>query len=146
VELPLNSAWTLTTIALVRFSLRPERRAPEDPHAPLASLIISAAILFPVISISDGLRLKQDSADTSSYQRCDHQASCPYFVTPVIATLPETSAAGQSFCFQRLAMQLYSPSSPIVKLTFESIQNRPPPLPDHPPPLPPPQSERSARA
>ena len=127
MELLLNSVWSLITIAFLRDLLRIGRGEQVNRRAPITSLVLAAAILFPVISISDDIWSKQNPTDISDHQRRDLHASSSHFLTPMAAAIPEPTVAERNYCFQRLAVQWKSPSPKTEDTSFASIQSRPPP-------------------
>ncbi len=127
MELFLNSAWALLTIVVVCLWLRLERRDRTDQRLTFIALVMLVLILFPVISVSDDLQSLHNPAETDTCQRRDYLASCPHFLFPAIAALPEPFFAELPFGVQRSAAPRSLPSHAVDNRFQDVIQNRPPP-------------------
>lgn len=128
MELLLNSVWAMVALASVCLWLRVGRRSDRDRRTSFVGLVMLIVILFPVISVSDDLWSIQNPAETDSYQRRDHLASCPHSIIPIVAALPEPAFAEFTFGFERPS----APRNPVWLAldnpALQAIQNRPPPV------------------
>lgn len=127
MELFLNSAWALLAIVIACLWLRIEQRDQTGRRLPFIALVMLILLLFPVISVSDDLQSLHNPAETDTCQRRDYLASCPHYIFPALAALPEPVFAELTFGFQRFTAPLNLPVIAIDNPALDSIQNRPPP-------------------
>jgi hypothetical protein len=127
MELFLNFAWVMMAVAIVCLWVRFEHRSGAKRRLPFIALVMLIVILFPVISVSDDLWSIQNPAETDTWQRRDHLASCPHSVFPAIAALPEPAFAVLTVGFQRFNAPLHPLLRAVGNPAFDIIQNRPPP-------------------
>jgi hypothetical protein len=127
MELFLNSAWVMMAVVIVILWLRLEGRAKAETRLSFIALVMLIVILFPVISVSDDLWSLQSPAETNTYQRRDHQGSCPHSIFPVISALPEPAPAELTFGFHGFVAPFRFTKLAVENPALAPIQNRPPP-------------------
>jgi hypothetical protein len=127
MELLLNFAWVLVTVACLCLWLRFGRREGVDRRASFVALVMLLVILFPVISVSDDLWAAQNPAETDTCQRRAHRDCCSHTSLQAVALLPLPVFAELSFGIQRFSVSLPPTQSVPDNPALAPIQNRPPP-------------------
>jgi hypothetical protein len=127
METLLNFVWVLLAVAGVRLWLCHAPCKGSSRRTQIAALAMLIVILFPVISVTDDLLTIQNPAELECCARRNHSASCPHFISPIVATLPPFVVAESSFGFLRLAASSSFPVPTVDNPALASIQNRPPP-------------------
>jgi len=127
MELFLNFAWAVVSIAVVCLWLRFEWRVQRDRREALIALIVLIAVLFPLISISDDLWQINNPAEIDTSLRRDHSGSCPHSFFPTIAAPPEPAIFELGGGLQRFNPQFHIPVLAFDNPAIDPLQNRPPP-------------------
>lgn len=127
MELYLSCAWMFAVVASACLWLRPGRRTPESLHIQFLVLLLFLVILFPVISVTDGLRSIHSPAETRTAQLHDERAVCAHSFLPQIAPLTGRVAAQFSFHPQLQGPSLYLPVLALDNPALAPLENRPPP-------------------
>lgn len=126
MEVFLNSAWALLTLASVCLWLRFDRREKSERRLPLIALAMLMVMLFPVISVSDDLWAIQFPAEADSSVRRDHAATAAHAFFPAVA-MPEAIFGRLALYHERSSEPLFHASLPVNRPAADRIQNRPPP-------------------
>jgi len=127
MDLYLSYAWMFAAVASACLWLRPGRRTLESRHIQFLGLFVFIVILFPVISVTDGLRSIHSPAETKTVQLNDEHAARALSVLPEFAPLPGRVAARLSFHPQRSGPLLHLPLLALDNPALDPLQNRPPP-------------------
>jgi hypothetical protein len=127
MELALNLAWVLLTLAMAWFWLRFAPRDASSRRVQMVALAVLVIILLPAISMTDDLLAAQNPAEVDSCLRRDHEYFNPHSIHPAVATLPPLIFAGLSFGILRVSAPGVPPSPAIDSPALAAIQNRPPP-------------------
>jgi hypothetical protein len=128
MEIVLNIAWLLCSLALICFWTRSSGSARVSRKTQLMALAMVVLLLLPVISLSDDLMAMQGPAETDTcMRRAYHSDEGHPSVTPASFVLPELVFALLPLSgYSRVAVQSTSlaPSTPVL---VRSLDRRPPP-------------------
>ncbi len=130
MELALNLAWTVLTMAMLWLWLRGGARKGISRWMQLAALVTVILILLPAISVTDDLMMAQSPAEAERCQRKDHV--CPEArgaVRAVADVTSQFSIVPSALC---IASSQFSAPGDLLAAelrlpAIKSIQNRPPP-------------------
>lgn len=127
MELALNLAWCLLTLAMVCAWLRQDAHPPLSRRVQLIALGLLLVILLPAISMTDDLMAAQNPAEIDCCLRRDHDYSRVHAVFPVVPALPALAYAGIPFRSLHLVVARIVPAPVFDLPSLAPIQNRPPP-------------------
>jgi hypothetical protein len=127
MEMYLSYAWMFVAVASACLWLQPGRRSLESRRMQFLGLFLFTVILFPVISLTDGLRSIHSPADNRTVQVHDEHAASAHAIFPGIAALRNRVAARLNFHPQRNEASLYISLLLFDNPALDPLQNRPPP-------------------
>jgi hypothetical protein len=128
MEIFLNSAWALLSFALLCLWLRTERCRQGHRRISLIAFCVLAAILFPVISITDDLQIAQNPAQIESSLNLDRKSGGAHPVFFTVAGLPSLFSAGPALDFSGFAAKARLSAPDIDQPALSAIKSRPPPF------------------
>jgi hypothetical protein len=128
MEFVLNLAWAMLTLALLIVWLRGERSYPGNWRKAMIALGMLAAILFPVISITDDLQIASSPAEIECSLRQSHKADSASAALQLVAALPPFLMTSPSFGFWGFVLPANGLSQAVDNPALSGIENRPPPV------------------
>lgn len=127
MELILNIAGMLVTVAMCLLWLRFGPREGVSRRTQLVALVVLLLIIFPVISVSDDLLAAQSPAETDSCVRRDHVADNAQPMLHAFADLIQPILAELQYGSPRFAAPGELPATVQDHPALAAIDNRPPP-------------------
>src|ERR1700722_3813221 len=128
MEITLNLAWALCSLALIWFWARSAASGGVPRGMQILALAMVVLLLLPVISLSDDLMAIQGPAETdTSMRRALHPDEGHPSVVPVAFAMPERMFADLPLSgYRQVAVQVerLAPAPPILN---RSLDRRPPP-------------------
>lgn len=127
MELALNLAWALLSIAIVGYWQRFGPQTGMRRWTQIVALAVLILVLFPVISVTDDLQPTQNPAEESCCQRRNYAILDAHSIFPAATALPVPVPFELSFGFLHFIAP-GSLSAPVQDHPgLAAIQNRPPP-------------------
>ena len=127
MELTLNLAWALITIAMLCAWLHIAPPAARERRAQFVALAVVILILLPAISMTDDLMAAQNPAEIDCSVRRDHGCANANWAAPISAAMPLPIFAASALSFQEYRLVSHPLTPPVENPSLTSIENRPPP-------------------
>lgn len=127
VELILNLVWLAVAVAALAAWFRWRAKSSKNTGQQLVLLALAAAILFPVISMTDDLWAAQNPAEPESYQKRHIVTAEAHWPVPAAITIIGKPASSAPPHQSRRALEPDSHDLPTQILVDCSVFTRPPP-------------------